>query len=329
MKESIKDIVKNPKWQKIRKELVGTWSTSPAENCNKLRSFLGNMKDETKLRIVMNYLTGTGFRTGRIKHPSISKLREDISKALKEVKTNKEQKIKVNSEMTETATSIFQELQEKYSKFLSEAPTLDVVEEPPAGGEMSQPMGAQAPMGNPAMQQPPMDPSVAGQAPMGAGMGADPSMMGGGMGMDPTLGAGYTPPNPYGAMPAPTPKNLGRLYELNKIYYTLKTLDVFLLKLPEVDVIKLRNVSSEALDIFKVIVDNLQVYVEKEMIDDIIISYYKFIKRLMWVIEKFYREKKRDDDKDQNSNRTRFASAMSQVDYEEPFQGIDFETNGK
>jgi hypothetical protein len=31
----------------------------------------------------MNYLTGTGFRTGRIKHPCISKIRASISAEMK------------------------------------------------------------------------------------------------------------------------------------------------------------------------------------------------------------------------------------------------------
>lgn len=89
IKESIlnmKELVKNPEWQKLRKSFEGTWKKSPESNCLKLRNYLDNFKDEKKLRIVMNYLTGTGFRTGNIKHKCISKLRFDISKHLKKVK---------------------------------------------------------------------------------------------------------------------------------------------------------------------------------------------------------------------------------------------------
>jgi len=32
-----------------------------------------------KIKVVQNYLTGTGFRTGRIKHPCITKLRTELS----------------------------------------------------------------------------------------------------------------------------------------------------------------------------------------------------------------------------------------------------------
>lgn len=85
--QKIKELVKNPEWQKLRKSFEGTWTKNYQSNCFKLRDYLGDMKDEKKLRIVMNYLTGTGFRTGKIKHKCISKLRLDISKHLKKVKT--------------------------------------------------------------------------------------------------------------------------------------------------------------------------------------------------------------------------------------------------
>jgi hypothetical protein len=85
VKKSIKDLVKDEGWQKIRKELLGQWSKKPTWCCYKLGSFLGTMPSasEDKLRIVMNYLTGTGFRTGRIKHSCIQKLRDGVSKELK------------------------------------------------------------------------------------------------------------------------------------------------------------------------------------------------------------------------------------------------------
>ena len=83
----IKDLVKNKDWQTLRQSLEGTWNKTPDSNCMKLRKYLDGFKDEKKLRIVMNYLIGTGFRTGRIKHKCISKLRLDISKNLKKVKT--------------------------------------------------------------------------------------------------------------------------------------------------------------------------------------------------------------------------------------------------
>lgn len=80
-KKSMKQMVNRADWQSLRKSFLGTWKETPSKNISKIRTWLGplsNAEDE-KLRIAMNYLTGTGFRTGRIKHPAISKLRTDIS----------------------------------------------------------------------------------------------------------------------------------------------------------------------------------------------------------------------------------------------------------
>lgn len=82
----IKHIVKRNDWQKLRKSFIGTWNKTPQKNIKELRKWLGPVKktEKEKLRIVMNYLTGTGFRTGTIEpHPSIQLLRDEISEELK------------------------------------------------------------------------------------------------------------------------------------------------------------------------------------------------------------------------------------------------------
>lgn len=81
----IRDLVKDEEWQKLRSSLVGTWKTYPERNCKLLRNYLGDIQtcSYEKLRIVMNYLTGSGFRMGIIKHPCISQLRKDISVEMK------------------------------------------------------------------------------------------------------------------------------------------------------------------------------------------------------------------------------------------------------
>jgi hypothetical protein len=75
----MKSLVNNAQWQAVRKSLLGQWSKNPTSCCAKLRSYLTSNPSDDKLRIVMNYLTGSGFRSGRIKHPCISALRAQIS----------------------------------------------------------------------------------------------------------------------------------------------------------------------------------------------------------------------------------------------------------
>lgn len=91
-KEPIGELVKSPEWQKVRKSLLGNWSEKPEWCCKQLRDYLGNISSTTndKIRIVMNYLTGTGFRLNKITHPCISKLRSQLSSEIKKRKSQKE-----------------------------------------------------------------------------------------------------------------------------------------------------------------------------------------------------------------------------------------------
>jgi hypothetical protein len=77
----MKELVNNAEWQAVRKSLLGQWKERPVWCCGRLRGYLGPIgsASEDRLRTVMNYLTGSGFRSGRIKHPCISALRAQIS----------------------------------------------------------------------------------------------------------------------------------------------------------------------------------------------------------------------------------------------------------
>lgn len=76
----IRKVVKDEEWQKIRKSFLGTWMKQPERNVETLRNYLGSFDDPMKIRRVLNYITGTGFRSGRIKHPSIDLLHNEILK---------------------------------------------------------------------------------------------------------------------------------------------------------------------------------------------------------------------------------------------------------
>ena len=84
----MRQLVQNPNWQAVRRSLVGTWKEKPEWACDQLKKFLGQISKTSndKLRIVMNYLTGTGFRTGKIKHSCISSLRTQISMEMRKRK---------------------------------------------------------------------------------------------------------------------------------------------------------------------------------------------------------------------------------------------------
>ena len=74
-------LVRSSQWQAVRKSLLGQWMKSPEWCCAQLRKYLGPISSTSndKIRVVQNYLTGTGFRTGRIKPPCAIKLRAQLS----------------------------------------------------------------------------------------------------------------------------------------------------------------------------------------------------------------------------------------------------------
>lgn len=92
MKETpISELVKNKEWQKVRESLLGQWKTKSEWCIKQLRDYLGPIDEasEDKLKIVMNYLTGTGFRIGTISsrdNPGIPALRGEISAEMKKRK---------------------------------------------------------------------------------------------------------------------------------------------------------------------------------------------------------------------------------------------------
>jgi len=85
-------LVRSPEWQRVRKSLLGQWKERPEWCCSQLLKYLGNISttSKDKIKVVQNYLTGSGFRTGKIKHPCISKLRLSLSMERKKRVAKKE-----------------------------------------------------------------------------------------------------------------------------------------------------------------------------------------------------------------------------------------------
>ena len=90
-------IVKDERWQVIRKSLLGQWKVRPEWCCMQLHKYLGGIStaQDAQIVIVMNYLVGSGFRTGRIKHPCITALRLKLSLERKKRKASGKWKLKM------------------------------------------------------------------------------------------------------------------------------------------------------------------------------------------------------------------------------------------
>lgn len=80
LKMDIRKVVDLDEWQSLRRSFLGTWKKTPEANIRELRAFLGPTEHsgDRRLRIVYNYLTGSGFRMGVIKHSSIDELLKEV-----------------------------------------------------------------------------------------------------------------------------------------------------------------------------------------------------------------------------------------------------------
>jgi hypothetical protein len=193
---------------------------------------------------------------------------------------------------------------------------------PPEMSALSAPQANTAPL--PEMPAPPQGPSnVAAPPPMGPGdmaappPGGMPPMGPGGMAPPP----GGMPPPPMGdpnmmAMGAPgapvdidpitglpirQPSEIGRIYELKKIYSRLTTIEAFLSDTTDQDLIEVRNVIAQAIEFFEIVTSNLQAY--KDRLDEIIVMFYDFLDQAYSMMADFFKEKKERFDKDKKNKR--------------------------
>jgi len=163
-----------------------------------------------------------------------------------------------------------------------------VVKEAP-GDVASTSIPAPAPKEKPPKKEPPMttpdmkmNPSMMGP-PSG---GADPSM--GGM-QDPSMmGMGMETPGPTDA------GEVGRVYELKKIYSRLVSMQSYLAGTTDVNLIKLRNYVSNTMDLFRTLISNIALY--KDRLDEIIVVFYKVVDNVYVILSKYYKDNTNGND---------------------------------
>jgi hypothetical protein len=122
------------------------------------------------------------------------------------------------------------------------------------------------------------------------GMGGETGGMGsmgdvaGGMGM----GMGMEPEEPK------TAGQLGRIYELKKIYSRLTSIESYLGNESTPELLEIRNLVSKSIELFEIISSNFDSY--KEKLDDIIITYYKFILEVYKEVTNYFKKEARSGD---------------------------------
>ena len=106
-------------------------------------------------------------------------------------------------------------------------------------------------------------------------------------GMDQNFGAVEEPPK--------DPNEIGRIYELKKIYSRLLSIESYLSDSSDVNLLKLRQYVSQAIEMFEIISANMPSY--KDQLDDMIIMYYKFLSVVYTLLKKYYAAQEKEDSK--------------------------------
>jgi hypothetical protein len=145
--------------------------------------------------------------------------------------------------------------------------------------------------------------------------GMDPNAMGG---MDPNAAGGMIPgqdPNAMGGMgmgmegpPPKTAEEIGRIFELKKIYARLLAVEEHLSFSSDELLLKLRDFVSQTIELFETLISNIDSF--KDQIDDIIVMFYKFIEYSYSIMSRYYKVKEKQDQKqiDKSKLFTKFPS---------------------
>jgi len=107
------------------------------------------------------------------------------------------------------------------------------------------------------------------------GMGGEMPGMGMGMGIE---------------EPPKTASQIGRIYELKKIYSRLVSIESYLSTTSSVTLLKLRDYVSEAISLFEILTSNLESF--KDKIDEIIVVFYEFLDIVYTLLDSYYKSKK-------------------------------------
>jgi len=90
-----------------------------------------------------------------------------------------------------------------------------------------------------------------------------------------------------------TPEEVGRIYELKKIYRRLLNIEEYLIHKTDPVLIKLKKYVTQSIQLFELLASNIMMY--KEKVDDIIISFYKFTLLVYKILKKYYEKEKKGE----------------------------------
>lgn len=130
--------------------------------------------------------------------------------------------------------------------------------------------------------------------------GMDPSMAGGdpnAMGMDPNAAGGMGMGMGMGMEQPKTAQEIGRIFELKKIYARLLAIESFLAFSSDIVLQKLRVYVAKSVELFETLISNIDSF--KEEVDEIIVTFYEFLDQVYAILKSYYEKKKRESNKEE------------------------------
>ena len=85
-----------------------------------------------------------------------------------------------------------------------------------------------------------------------------------------------------------TSNQIGRVYELKKIYSRLSSVESYLARATDQSILELRKYVSQSIDLFEIVISNYEQF--KDKVDDIIVQYYEFLDEIYSSLRKYYKE---------------------------------------
>jgi hypothetical protein len=95
-----------------------------------------------------------------------------------------------------------------------------------------------------------------------------------------------------------SPSDLGRIYELKKIYTRLTVIEAYLTESSDPSMIETRTIVSKAIELFEILSANLSSYkpprAPEETLDEIIVQYYIFLEKIYNETARYYKKRSRE-----------------------------------
>ena len=121
----------------------------------------------------------------------------------------------------------------------------------------------------------------------------DPNSLAGGMGGGMDAGGMGGMGGGMGYEPAKTAAQIGRIFELKKIYSRLLSIESQLSFSSDLTLVKLRKYISKAVEFFEILIANDNSF--KDEMDEIIIKYYNFLDQVYTIIKHYYQQQKQEE----------------------------------